>query len=50
MLEADKFVEIKNCRLCNSRNLDSFVDFGLIPLGNNLLEIVKILLEPMRIH
>ena len=38
MLEADKFVEIKNCRLCNSRNLDSFVDFGLIPLGNNLLE------------
>ena len=38
MLEADKFVEIKNCRLCNSTNLDNFVDFGLIPLGNNLLE------------
>ena len=38
MLKADKFVEIKNCRLCNSTNLDNFVDFGLIPLGNNLLE------------
>ena len=38
MLKASKFSEIKNCRLCNSSDLDYFVDFGLIPLGNNLLE------------
>ena len=38
MNEVSKFAEIKSCRLCNSNNLDYFVDFGLLPLGNNLLE------------
>ena len=42
MLNAsNKFSEIKNCRLCNSSNLCNFVDFGLIPLGNNLLKNCK---------
>ena len=27
---------IKNCRLCSSLNLKSFIDFGKLPLGNNL--------------
>ncbi|MDB2700671.1 class I SAM-dependent methyltransferase [Alphaproteobacteria bacterium] len=27
---------IKNCRLCNSSELFTFLDFGFVPLGNNL--------------
>lgn len=27
---------LRECRLCKSSNLNSFVDFGRIPLGNNL--------------
>ena len=28
--------DIKKCRLCNSSDLSQFLDFGLVPLGNNL--------------
>lgn len=28
--------QLTNCRLCNSSNLHSVIDFGHIPLGNNL--------------
>ena len=31
-----KFRKILSCRLCESKKLNSFVDFGSIPLGNNL--------------
>ena len=27
---------IKTCRLCNSQNLSNLLDFGMVPLGNNL--------------
>ena len=27
---------IKNCRLCGSSNLNSVINFGELPLGNNL--------------
>ena len=30
------FRQINNCRLCNSNNLNKFIDFGNVPLGNNL--------------
>ena len=32
---------IKNCRLCGSSNLNSVIDFGELPLGNNLQNTVK---------
>ena len=32
----NKFRKIKSCRLCESDNLHSFIDFGSVPLGNNL--------------
>jgi 2-polyprenyl-3-methyl-5-hydroxy-6-metoxy-1,4-benzoquinol methylase len=28
----------KNCRLCNSNNFKKFINFGKIPIGNNLLK------------
>lgn len=31
-----KFRKITSCRLCQSKDLNSFVDFGCVPLGNNL--------------
>ena len=31
-----KFRKITSCRLCQSKALNSFVDFGCVPLGNNL--------------
>ena len=31
-----QFVNIKNCRLCNSSELKLLVNFGEVPLGNNL--------------
>lgn len=31
-----KFRKITSCRLCQSKNLNSFVNFGCMPLGNNL--------------
>ena len=34
----DKYRLIGHCRLCNSSNLEHFVDFGDIPLGNNLAD------------
>lgn len=30
------FLPIKECRLCNSNNLEDFLNLGEIPLGNNL--------------
>ena len=32
---------IKNCRLCDSSELSSFLNFGLVPLGNNLQNNLK---------
>ena len=32
----DSIRVIKECRLCESTNLDLFIDFGHVPLGNNL--------------
>ena len=32
----NKFKQVITCRLCNSKNLKEFVDFGNVPLGNNL--------------
>ena len=29
-------IKINNCRLCNSDDLHLIIDFGLVPLGNNL--------------
>ncbi len=31
-----KFRKILSCRLCKSKKLNSFIDFGNMPLGNNL--------------
>ncbi len=31
----------KNCRLCNSINLEKFINFGNVPIGNNLLNSKK---------
>jgi len=36
MVANKPYREIKNCRLCNSTKLSKFVDFGEVPLGNNL--------------
>ena len=32
----DSIRVLKECRLCESTNLDLFIDFGHVPLGNNL--------------
>ena len=32
------FSQIINCRLCSNINLKNFIDFGYVPLGNNLQE------------
>ena len=29
-------IKITKCRLCNSSNLKSVIDFGSVPLGNDL--------------
>ena len=29
-------IKITKCRLCNSSNLKSIIDFGSVPLGNDL--------------
>ena len=34
----NSFSEIIICRLCNSKNIQKFIDFGSTPLGNNLQE------------
>ena len=34
----NSFSEILICRLCNSKNIQKFIDFGSTPLGNNLQE------------
>ena len=34
----NNFSKIINCRLCNSKKLEKFIDFGYVPLGNNLQE------------
>ena len=34
----NNFSEIIICRLCNSKNIQKFIDFGSTPLGNNLKE------------
>ena len=38
MEKNEYFSQIKNCRLCKSANLNSFVDFGKVSLGNDLQE------------
>ena len=35
------FSLIMNCRLCSSNNLKKFIDFGYVPLGNNLQETAE---------
>ena len=35
---SSNFSQIINCRLCRSNNLKKFIDFGCVPLGNNLQE------------
>ncbi len=41
MAQTDKYRLIGHCRLCDSSNLEHFVDFGDIPLGNNLADSHK---------
>ena len=31
----------KKCRLCDSINLEKFINFGNVPVGNNLLNTKK---------
>ena len=38
MEKNEYFSQIKNCRLCKSVNLNPFVDFGEVSLGNDLQE------------
>lgn len=35
-MELSEFSTIESCRLCTSHSLQKFVDFGNVPLGNNL--------------
>jgi len=35
-MELNEISNIKSCRLCTSNSLQKFVDFGNVPLGNNL--------------
>ena len=35
-MDKNNFVDITQCRLCKSRSLKSFVDFGNVALGNDL--------------
>jgi len=39
------FTLISSCRLCNCESLEYFIDFGDVPLGNNLQESPKAALE-----
>lgn len=41
MLNENKFRFLNYCRLCGSNNLSSLINFGSVPLGNNLLENKK---------
>jgi len=36
MASIDKYRHIRQCRLCDSSNLEPYFDFGDVPLGNNL--------------
>ena len=36
MQKINKLTIIKNCRLCGSENFSSLINFGKVPLGNNL--------------
>ena len=38
----NKFTEIIFCRLCKSEELYEFIDFGSVPLGNNLQETIEL--------
>ncbi len=41
MLNKNKFRYLNKCRLCGSSNLSSLINFGQVPLGNNLLKNKK---------
>lgn len=40
-MELNEFSTIKSCRLCSNNSLQRFVDFGNVPLGNNLKKSQK---------
>ena len=35
-MDKNNFIDINQCRLCNSRSLKSFFNFGNVALGNDL--------------
>ena len=41
----NNFSEITKCRLCGSKKLKNFIDFGRAPLGNNLQETKELSLN-----
>ena len=41
----NNFSEITKCRLCGSKKLKKFIDFGCAPLGNNLQETKELSLN-----
>ena len=37
----DEFRKIESCRLCGAKELKQFINFGDVPLGNNLFDNEK---------
>lgn len=41
MPKINRFTHIKKCRLCGAENFSNLINFGEVPLGNNLLTTMK---------